>query len=87
MARPRIIETPEEAWEIGQGYFGKMRAEERPLTVTGLALALGLSGRQSLIEYEGRPEFSDTIKALRPNANNTLRSGYSAQMRLVPYSR
>ena len=65
MARARIIETPEEAWEIGQGYFGKMRAEERPLTVTGLALALGLSGRQSLIEYEGRPEFSDTIKALK----------------------
>lgn len=35
---------------------------ERPLTITGLALALGFSTRQSLLNYEEKPEFLDTIK-------------------------
>lgn len=35
---------------------------ERPLTITGLALALGFNGRQALLNYEGKPEFVDTIK-------------------------
>lgn len=35
---------------------------QRPLTITGLALALGFNGRQSLLNYEGKPEFMDTIK-------------------------
>ncbi len=33
----------------------------RPPTVTGLALALGFTGRQALIDYQGRPEFADTV--------------------------
>ena len=36
--------------------------KKRPLTITGLALALGFSGRQALLNYEGKPEFMDTIK-------------------------
>lgn len=35
---------------------------ERPLTITGLALALGFTTRQSLLNYEDKPEFLDTIK-------------------------
>lgn len=34
----------------------------RPLTITGLALALGFTTRQSLLNYEGDPKFLDTIK-------------------------
>ena len=34
----------------------------RPLTITGLALALGFSGRQALLNYEDKPKFMDTIK-------------------------
>jgi hypothetical protein len=34
----------------------------RPLTITGLALALGFSGRQALLNYEDKEEFMDTIK-------------------------
>lgn len=34
----------------------------RPLTITGLALALGFTTRQSLLNYEGDPAFLDTIK-------------------------
>lgn len=33
----------------------------KPPTVTGLALALGFTGRQQLIDYQGREEFSDTV--------------------------
>lgn len=34
---------------------------QRPPTITGLALALGFSGRQSLLNYKGKKEFFDTI--------------------------
>lgn len=34
----------------------------RPPTVTGLARALGLSGRQSLLNYEGRREYTELIR-------------------------
>ena len=34
----------------------------RPLTITGLALALGFTGRQALLNYEDKEEFVDTIK-------------------------
>lgn len=33
----------------------------KPPTVTGLALSLGFTGRQALIDYQGRPEFADTV--------------------------
>ena len=35
---------------------------KKPLTITGLALALGFNTRQALLNYEGKPEFVDTIK-------------------------
>ena len=34
---------------------------EKPLTVTGLALALGFASRQALLNYQGKKEFNDTI--------------------------
>lgn len=33
----------------------------KPLTVTGLALALGFTTRKSLLEYQGKKEFVNTI--------------------------
>lgn len=33
----------------------------RPLTITGLALALGFTTRQALLNYQGKEEFVDTI--------------------------
>lgn len=33
----------------------------KPPTITGLALALGFTGRQALLDYQARPEFADTI--------------------------
>ena len=43
-----------------QGY--PVMTKPRPLTITGLALALGFSGRQALLNYEDKPKFMDTIK-------------------------
>ncbi len=34
---------------------------QHPPTVTGLALALGFSGRQALLNYQAKAEFMDTI--------------------------
>ncbi len=34
----------------------------KPLTITGLALALGFNSRQALLNYEGKAEFNDTIR-------------------------
>lgn len=39
-----------------------VKKKERPLTITGLALALGFNTRQALLNYEGKPEFVDTVK-------------------------
>ena len=51
--------------ETGKPVFDKygnvIKVDERPETVTGLALALGFKSRQSLIDYQGKAEFSDTI--------------------------
>ena len=38
---------------------------KRPLTMTGLALALGFSSRQSLLNYKAKKEFLDTITRAR----------------------
>lgn len=35
--------------------------DARPLTVTGLALALGFTSRQALLNYQDKEEFVDTI--------------------------
>lgn len=35
--------------------------DKKPLTVTGLALALGFSSRQALLNYQTKAEFNDTI--------------------------
>lgn len=33
----------------------------RPMTITGLALALGFNSRQALLNYQAKDEFNDTI--------------------------
>ena len=38
-----------------------IRDDRRPYTVTGLALALGFNSRTSLLNYEGKEEFVNTV--------------------------
>lgn len=48
--------------EVVLDRFGKpVYIDQKPPTVTGLALALGFSGRQSLLNYQSKAEFVDTI--------------------------
>lgn len=42
-------------------YGNVVKTGVRPLTVTGLALALGFNSRQSLLNYQDKEEFMDTI--------------------------
>lgn len=39
----------------------ELRVGVRPLTITGLALALGFNSRQALLNYQAKDEFHDTI--------------------------
>ena len=42
-------------------YGNELRIGVRPLTITGLALALGFNSRQALLNYQAKEEFHDTI--------------------------
>lgn len=52
-------------YDNGEPFFNKygnpVIINQHPPTVTGLALALGFSSRMSLLNYQGKKEFMDTI--------------------------
>lgn len=47
----------------------KIMTEQKPYTITGLALALDTS-RETLLDYEDKAEFSDTIKKAKDRCHN-----------------
>lgn len=59
--RPLMYKTAEVMQEAIDLYFLKCDENKRPYTITGLALALGFTSRQALLNYQGRKEFVDTI--------------------------
>ncbi|MCP3924473.1 MAG: hypothetical protein GY714_18020 [Desulfobacterales bacterium] len=61
IGRPLKYKTVEEIEPLIEKYFDDCKKNEDPYTVTGLAYALDTS-RKTLMEYEGRSEFSNTIK-------------------------
>lgn len=64
MGRPPIFQTPEEFTAVADAYFAKREAEDKPFTVNGLALALGMT-RETLLRYGEKDGFSDAVKAVR----------------------
>lgn len=42
-------------------YDNPIMIGQKPYTMTGLALSLGLNSRQALLNYQGREEFHDTV--------------------------
>ncbi len=60
-----MYEDPSELEAQFQKYFERQERERRPLTIAGLCLAAGFSSRQSLHNYEERPEFMDVVKKAR----------------------
>jgi hypothetical protein len=77
--RPLKFKSVEELEKAIQAYFDDVaskaitlddgRVIEEPLTITGLALALGTT-RVTLMDYEGRDEFSYTIKKAKTVVEN-----------------
>lgn len=61
--RPLLYTYPKKMQEKIDAYFSSCTDDngENPMTITGLALALGMS-RQELCVYAEKGEFSDTIK-------------------------
>lgn len=72
VGRPRIIESPEEFEQRADDYFAECQQSGEPVTITGLALALGFAAVQSLHDYEARPEFSDSVKRARLYVQNQV---------------
>jgi len=56
----KVIETEDK--ESGKITTTNIRYQDRPYTVAGLAEFLGFSSRQSLLDYDAKPEFLDIIK-------------------------
>lgn len=47
----------------------RIKTKQLPYTITGLALALNTT-RETLLDYEGKDEYSDTIKAAKTKIEN-----------------
>lgn len=62
--RPLKFQSVKELQAKIDDYFSTCDLGEEPYTITGLALALDTS-RETLCEYEERPEFVDTIKSAK----------------------
>ena len=69
VGRPLKFETVEILQEKIDAYFSDCEINEIPLTITGLALALD-TDRQTLMNYELRDEFFDTIKRAKLKIEN-----------------
>jgi hypothetical protein len=71
MARPRLISSPEEFDERADKYFEECENSEKPVTLTGLCIALGLTSRKSIYEYRDRAEFTDSVKSAMMRVENS----------------
>jgi len=61
MGRPLLVPTPEEFERRVSVYFDECRQEQRPVTMAGMALALGLKKRQTIHEYGKRKGYEDIV--------------------------
>lgn len=71
MSRPRRFETPELFDAAVDGYVEQCKAEESPITWTGMAMALGFTSRRAVdnyLEYEGFEESVRRAKLIVENA-------------------
>lgn len=67
VGRPRKIDSPERFDELVDIYILTCQDPDnpRPITLTGLVLALGLCSKDTFYQYEEYPEFSDSVKRAR----------------------
>ena len=51
-------------------YGDPIRVGAKPLTVTGLALSLGLTSRRALLDYQGRGKYKEIVEAAKLKIEN-----------------
>jgi hypothetical protein len=61
LGRPPLYTEPAEVDAIAEAYFAKCEEEKRPFTMSGLALALGMT-RASLVNYGKSEVFFESIQ-------------------------
>jgi hypothetical protein len=76
--RPLKFKSPEELQEKIDAYFTECKKTGELPTITGLALALDTS-RQTLVDYEGRGEYFDTIKKAKAYCERIIEEGMLRQ--------
>lgn len=69
VGQPLKFSSAEEMQKKIDAYFKKCEDEDEPLTITGLALALN-TNRQTLLNYEAREKYFDTIKTAKTRVEN-----------------
>ena len=62
--RPPKFETPEEMQKAIDAFYAESEAKDWPLTITGLALAIGMT-TETLRQYAEKDEFSATVKTAK----------------------
>lgn len=67
VGRPLKFESVKQLSEVADRYFDETPEEE--WTITGLALALDTT-RETLMDYENKDEYSDTIKKYKLRVHN-----------------
>lgn len=79
--RPRKIGSPEEFDRLVDDYVAQCQADDEPITITGMTLALGFVAKQSLYDYAEYDGFSDSVKraqSIVENAYEKRLSGHAA---------
>jgi phage-related protein len=72
--RPLKFNSVEELESMIDSYFIECDQSKKPYSITGLAVWLDTS-RETLINYEERPEFFDTIKRAKVKCENWVEEG------------
>jgi len=69
VGRPLKFKSVQELERLIEKYFKECDKKEKPLTITGLAIALNTT-RETLLDYEAKDEFSFTIKKAKTMCEN-----------------
>ena len=72
--RPLKFQRVQELQDRIDSYFSECEAKGKVVSVTGLALYLDTS-RETLLDYQEKPEFSDAIKKAKLRCENWVEEG------------
>jgi hypothetical protein len=84
--RPLKFESVEQLESMIEEYFTHCDLEKKPYLITGLALWLDTS-RETLINYEERPEFFDTITRAKQKCELYVEEGAMTNKINAPFAK